>query len=178
MRASIERHKWFEEKNHLQKRVHAVRQYRQMERLRNIIFGGYWANMMPNPLKAPAPPPPLSDHLFHGYQITYFLVVLSQRDSTFSHTHTHTCIYTHAHTHAQTHAHTHTCTHKHKHRGREVLELIQRDKTYMRSIKNSLSHTHMQTHTHIHTHAHTCTHRGRESIVFCVIRSLFFFWSI
>ena len=61
----------------LQKRVHAVRQYRQMERLRNIIFGGYWANMMPNPLKAPAPPPPLSDHLFHGYQITYFLVVLS-----------------------------------------------------------------------------------------------------
>ena len=48
----------------LQKRVHAVRQYRQMERLRNIIFGGYWANMMPNPLKAPAPPPPLSDHLF------------------------------------------------------------------------------------------------------------------
>ena len=58
----------FPSSSSLQKRVHAIRQYRQMERLRNIIFGGYRANVMPNPVKIP-------NTVIRLYQTTYSTVI-------------------------------------------------------------------------------------------------------
>ena len=52
----------------LQKQVHAVRHYRQMDRLTNIIFGSWRANAIPTPKFQQLPHPP-------NYQCTYYTVI-------------------------------------------------------------------------------------------------------
>ena len=70
---------------------------------------------------------------------------MSERESPFTHTHTHTDTHQYTQTHSYTYTHgysnTHILTHTHTH-----------------THTNTHTHTRTQTHTHIYTHTHTYTH--------------------